>query len=80
MADAHNEVEIDRDGEPYRWRCPNGHTSWERTNNHIHCPSCRRALENNSWLKKADSKHREIVDEKARKTIPYSAVTFAEDN
>jgi len=25
-------VEIDRSDEPYRWRCPNGHSEWEHTN------------------------------------------------
>jgi hypothetical protein len=79
LADSHERVVIDRAGEPYRWRCPNGHTSWDRTNNHIHCPSCRRALENRGLMEIQDAEHWEIVDEKTGRTIPYSAVSFAED-
>jgi len=76
MADAHETTEIDRGDEPYRWRCPNGHSSWDRTNNHVHCPSCRRALENDSWLKVQEAEHWEIVDAKTGERIPYSAVEF----
>lgn len=76
FADSHPTVEVDRADEPYRWRCPNGHTSWDRTNNHIWCPSCRRALEGEAVLSKRSAEHWEIVDEKTNRTIPYSAVKF----
>ncbi|GAA3882802.1 hypothetical protein [Haloarcula argentinensis] len=76
MADAHEEVVIDRDDEPYRWVCPNGHCSWDRTNNHCWCPSCARQSENGVDV---HPEHWEIVDEKTGQTIPYAAVRFAED-
>jgi len=76
-ADAHPPVEIDRDAEPYRWRCPNGHTSWDRTNSHAWCISCRRAAENGADV---TPEHWELVDAKTDRTIPYSAVRFAGDD
>ncbi|MDS0280328.1 hypothetical protein NDI85_21315 [Halomicroarcula sp. S1AR25-4] len=82
VADAHDEVVIDREDEPYRWRCPNGHTTWDRTNSHLWCPSCRRAMEQQgqwSIMHVQSAEHWEIVDEKTGETIPYSAVRFAED-
>lgn len=76
VADRHPTVEINREDEPYRWRCPNGHTSWDRTNNHIWCPSCRRALQSGSMMKVAKAEHYEIVDAKTDETIPYAAIEF----
>lgn len=70
-------VEIDRDEEPYRWRCPNGHTSWDRTNNHIWCPSCRRALEGDARLEHERAEHYHIVDARTDQEIPYEVVEFA---
>lgn len=70
-------VEVDRDDEPYRWRCPNGHTSWDRTNNHVWCPSCRRALEGDAILNERKAEHYEIVDARSDQTIPFEVVEFA---
>ncbi|SEO72774.1 hypothetical protein SAMN05216388_1017121 [Halorientalis persicus] len=67
-------VEIDRGDEPMRWRCPNGHVSWDRTNNHLWCPSCRRQAEAGDDV---EPEHWELVDAKTDRTIPYSAVRFA---
>jgi hypothetical protein len=71
-------VEIDRDEEPYRWLCPNGHISWDRTNNHLWCPSCRRALESDARLDAERAEHHHIVDAKGDREIPYDQVAFAE--
>lgn len=40
-------VEIDADDTVDRWRwvCPNGHRSWEPTNNHFYCKECARQTE-----------------------------------
>jgi ribosomal protein L37AE/L43A len=73
-ADAHEIVRVDRHDEPYRWRCPNGHTSWDRTNAHIWCHSCRRAGEGGADV---EAEHYEIVDAKRERAVPYSAVEFA---
>jgi Zn finger protein HypA/HybF involved in hydrogenase expression len=71
VADRHETVEIDRTDEPYRWRCPNGHTSWDKTNNHIWCPSCKRAADHGADV---EAEHWAVVDEKAKEAIPYAAV------
>jgi len=71
--DAHPPVTVDRAAEPYRWRCPNGHTSWDRTNNHLWCPSCRRARENGADV---DAEHYELHDAKHDRLVPYAAVEF----
>lgn len=71
VADAPERVVVDRADEPYRWRCPNGHTSWDRTNNHIWCHSCRRAAENGADVA---AEHYAIVDEKTGEEVPWSAV------
>jgi hypothetical protein len=80
FADSHPTVTIDRAEEPYRWVCPNGHASWDRTNNHVWCVQCRRALESNAMIKVAQAEHYEIVDKKTNRTIPYEAVEFEEDD
>jgi hypothetical protein len=36
------EVNIDDELDRWRWCCPNGHRSWEPTNNHFWCHSCAR--------------------------------------
>lgn len=67
-------VRVDRDDEPWRWRCPNGHLDWDRTNNHVWCRGCRRAREAGADV---DAEHHAIVDEKRGRTVPYAAVEFA---
>lgn len=75
-ADAHPRVRVDRQDEPYRWRCPNGHTDWDKTNSHIWCRSCRMQNENGEDM---DPEHYEIVDEKTDREIPWSAVELVHD-
>jgi len=79
LADAHPTVTIDRQREPYRWLCPNGHSSWDRTNSHLWCPECRRSLEADSAMVIKQAEHWMLYDKKQDKTVPYSAVQFAED-
>jgi len=74
-ADRRDVVLVDREAEPFRWRCPNGHTVWDRTNNHLWCQSCRRALEaDHPRVDRAE--HHEIVDARTGETVPYAAVEF----
>lgn len=75
QVDAPDSVEVDRDEEPYRWACPQGHTSWERTNSHGWCAECSRAAENGADV---DPEHWELLDKQTDETIPYSAVVFVE--
>lgn len=69
--DAHETVEVDRDAEPYRWVCPRGHTSWDATNSHIWCQSCRRAVEAGADIQ---AEHWELYDRRAERVVPFSAV------
>lgn len=73
QADAQGTVEIDLNDETdrLRYRCPNGHSTWERTNNHIWCHSCYRASEQDGSV---DPEHYHIVDEVDGEEIPWSAV------
>jgi len=65
-------VTIDRTGpDRYRYVCPNGHTNWDRTNNHIWCPECRRQAEHGADV---EPEHWEIHDKKTGETIPWSAI------
>ena len=73
QTDAETTVEVDRNDEPYRWACPRGHTSWERTNSHGWCAECRRAAEHGADV---NPEHWELLDKRADKTIPYAAVEF----
>jgi len=78
MAVTNESVVIDRSEEPdrYRFVCPNGHTSWDRTNNHIWCPSCRRQAEHGADM---DPEHYEVFDKKTGQAIPWQNVKLAED-
>lgn len=73
-SDQHEPVRIDRTKEPERWRyvCPNGHTNWDRTNNHIWCRACRRQVE--AGEEDISPEHWEIYDKQRDRTIPWSAV------
>lgn len=71
QADAPTRVRIDRadDLDRWRYRCPNGHTTWEPTNNHLWCHKC-------SQLADADEgpEYYEILDARTDERIPWSAV------
>lgn len=75
-ADAHPRVRVDRREEPYRWKCPNGHVDWDKTNSHIWCRSCRMQNEAGDDL---DPEHYEIIDAKRDMEIPWSAVELVSD-
>lgn len=76
-ADAPERVTIDRrtDADRWRYRCPRGHTDWDRTNNHIWCRGCRRQAEAGEDV---DPEWYELVDERTGETIPWSAVEVRE--
>ena len=72
LADAERVViTLSSERDRWRYRCPNGHTSWDRTNNHIWCHAC-------SKLAGADPEHFELTDEKTGDTIPWSAIEVNE--
>jgi len=35
-------VRLENETDRWRYRCPNGHTTWEPTNHHFWCASCAR--------------------------------------
>lgn len=74
-ADAGDPVEIDRNDDHQRLRyvCPNGHTRWSPTNNHIWCRSCADACLHNPDV---DPEHYFIVDKRTGEEIAWSRVTL----
>jgi len=74
--DARDTVEIDLTDPVDRWRykCPNGHRSWEPTGRQIWCRQCAR---NAKTGYNTDPSHAELIDEKTGETIPWSAVRLA---
>jgi len=75
VADVREQISIDPtdESDALRYRCPNGHSSWEPTNNHIWCHSCYRQSEHDPEV---NAEHYEIHDEKTGEDIPWSAVRF----
>ena len=67
-------VRIDRTNERFRYQCPNGHTTWDRTNGHVWCPSCRRVAERG---RDVGPEHDRIVDAKRDEAIPWERVEVA---
>jgi len=76
---ATGKVVIDRSDEieRYRFVCPRRHTTWDRTNNHIWCPSCRREDEHSN--EDVDPEHYYIYDKAEDRKIPWEDVVLSED-
>lgn len=69
-------VSIDRSGpERYRYVCPNGHTDWDRTNNHLWCRACRRQHEAGDDV---TPEHWTLYDKRDDQTIHWSNVELIE--
>lgn len=73
--DAPDRVVIDPDDEidQMRYRCPNGHSNWSPTNNHIWCQTCSRQSQHDPDV---EAEHYAILDKRTEKEIPWSAVEF----
>lgn len=73
------EVVIDRRDalNRYRFTCPRGHTTWDRTNNHIWCPSCRQEAEHGADV---DPEWFVVLDNQTDEEIPWERVRLAEDD
>lgn len=69
-------VRVDRSDEldRYRFTCPNGHTTWERTNSHAWCKVCAKASDQGDDV---DPEFYEIYDKRADQLIPYEQIEFA---
>lgn len=57
------EVNVDDESDRWRWCCPNGHRSWEPTNNHFWCQQCARTPD-------ADGEFQELHDRGNDETHP----------
>lgn len=69
--DAHERVVIQRDDDldRMRWLCPNGHTRWEPTNNHLYCNSCAKFADPGDG-----PEYWELLDKKSGELVPWAAV------
>jgi hypothetical protein len=70
---------IDRERDPYRWRCPNGHTSWWPSGDgQITCGACQSRI----WDYRAvgsGPEHAELQDGKTGVTVPVAEVELVAD-
>jgi len=75
QADRREVVVIDATDEldKLRYRCPNGHSNFAPTNNHIWCQSCSRQAQHDEAV---SAEHYEILDSKTDEEIPWSAVRY----
>lgn len=66
-------TEIDRSDalDRYRYTCPEGHTDWSPTNNHLWCATCRRQYEHGEDM---DPEHYHVVDQKTGEEVPWTRV------
>ena len=76
-ADAGEVVRVDRSNfvERHRYRCPNGHSTWEPTNSHIWCAQCQQAARQGANV---EAEHYHIVDEKTGEKVNWSRVVLVE--
>lgn len=68
-------IDLSDDLDRMRYRCPNGHTSWTRTNSHIWCKSCSEAAQQGADVQ---PEHYELLDAKTNEQIPWSVVVLEE--
>lgn len=72
----HVEIDLQDDLDRMRYRCPNGHTSFTRTNNHIWCQSCADAAARGLDV---EPEHYAILDARTGEEIPWSAVEIVDE-
>lgn len=72
-SDAGRRVKIDRsdDLDRMRYRCPNNHTRWSPTNNHVFCNSCAKHADPGEG-----PEYYEILDSKTGERISWSRVVL----
>ena len=76
-ADSRELVHIDLSATRDRWRyrCPNGHASWEPTNSHCWCSACSRAAQQGADV---DAEHYELLDVETDELIDWAVVDVSE--
>lgn len=55
-------------GHKARWRCPQGHASWERINGSIWCHACSKGLEHNP---DETAQYDQVLDLDSGKLVDY---------
>ena len=65
-------VDLDDRVDRRRYRCPNGHADWDRTNSHIWCRSCSRHAEQGEEI---DAEHFAVVDKVTGERIAWDRIT-----
>ena len=65
------EIDSQDDIDRMRYRCPNNHTRWEPTNNHIYCSSCAEMVDPGEG-----PEYYELLDARTGEKIPWSRVVF----
>lgn len=70
--DAHPRITVNRDEDPWRYRCPNNHTRWTDEGSYILCHTC-------SSYVSISPVYRTLYDVQDDCEIPWSAVTIEEE-
>ena len=72
-ADVRDRIVIDRDDDldRMRYRCPNNHTRWVPTNNHLYCHSCAQVADAGPGPEYYD-----LLDVKTGETISWGRVVL----
>jgi len=73
VEDVKPRVRIDRDDEldRMRYRCPNNHTRWTPTNNHVYCHSCAQIEDAGEG-----PEYFELLDAKSGETVEWSRIVY----
>lgn len=73
VEDVESRVRIDRDDEldRQRWRCPNNHTRWTPTNNHVYCHSCAQFADPGKG-----PEYYKLLDAKSGETVEWSRIVY----
>jgi hypothetical protein len=73
VRDREQPVRIDRSqfAQRHRYTCPEGHSNWAPTNNHLWCQTCRRQYEHG---RDVDPEHYHVVDQVTGEEITWARV------
>jgi hypothetical protein len=75
--EARRTIHVDDDTDRLRYRCPNGHSNIEATNNHWWCQSCARQERQGEDV---DPEFHELHDVKTDDRLTREEVRFVEDS
>lgn len=67
-------IHLENDTDRWQWRCPEGHTQWEPTNDHWWCQQCA-----SSWREDVDPVFYELRNVKTGENAERHEVTLMTD-